>query len=80
MIIIIFIIFILSALLGGHSIYEKKKKIKVNDGEQRPLVDNIFNTKSSTNFVDWSAFCGRGIGGVSNKNNVIPFNLFDLFF
>ena len=31
--------FILSALLGGRSIYEK---IKVNDGVQRQLVDNIF--------------------------------------
>jgi len=31
--------FILSALLGGHSIYEKRK---FNDGEQRQLVDNIF--------------------------------------
>ena len=37
--IIIFITFILSALLGGRSIY---KKIKVNDGEQRQLVDHIF--------------------------------------
>jgi len=34
--------FILSALLGGRSLYEK---IKVNDGEQRQLVDNIFKTK-----------------------------------
>jgi len=31
--------YILSALLGGRSIYSK---IKVNDGEQRQLVDNIF--------------------------------------
>jgi len=31
--------FILSALLGGRLIYSK---IKVNDGEQRQLVDNIF--------------------------------------
>ena len=31
--------FILSALLVGRSIYEK---IKVNDGEQKQLVDNIF--------------------------------------
>ena len=30
---------ILGALLGGRSIYSK---IKVNDGEQRQLVDNIF--------------------------------------
>ena len=31
--------FILSALLGGRSIYSK---IKLNDGEQKQLVDNIF--------------------------------------
>jgi len=31
--------FILSALFGGRSIYEK---IKLNDREQRQLVDNIF--------------------------------------
>ena len=31
--------YIFSALLGGRSIY---KKNKVNDGEQRQLVDNIF--------------------------------------
>ena len=31
--------YILSALLGGRSIYSK---IKVNDGEERQLVDNIF--------------------------------------
>ena len=37
--IIIFIYFISSALLGGRSIYEK---FKVNDGEQRQLVDDIF--------------------------------------
>ena len=32
--------FILSALLGGRSIYEKNLKLKLNDGEQRQLVDN----------------------------------------
>jgi len=32
--------FILRALLGGRSLYSK---IKVNDGEQRQLVDNIFS-------------------------------------
>ena len=41
--IIIFII--LSALLGGRSIYEKK--IKLNDGETRQLVDNIFKQRSN---------------------------------
>jgi len=35
--------YILSALLGGRSIYSK---IKVNDGEQRLLVDNIFKQSS----------------------------------
>jgi len=54
--------FILSALLGGSSIYEK---IKLNDGEQRQLqlVNNIFWTKF--NFVNCSVFCGDC--GISNK-------------
>ena len=40
--------YILSALLGGCSIYEK---IKLNDVEQRQLVDKTFkqNSASSTN-------------------------------
>ena len=37
--------FTLSALLDERSIYEK---IKVNDGEQRQLVDNIFFFKQSS--------------------------------
>ena len=36
--------FILRALLGGRSIYEK---IKVNDEEQRQLVNNIFKQSST---------------------------------
>ena len=39
--------FILRALLGGRSLYSK---IKVNDGEQRQLVDNIFK-QSSTSLI-----------------------------
>jgi len=37
---IIYIILLLSAHFDGRSIYVKK--IKVNDGEQRQLIDNIF--------------------------------------
>ena len=48
--------------LAGRSIYEK---IRLNDGEQRQLVDNIF--KQSSIFVDCSVFCGDC--GVSNKRN-----------
>jgi len=44
--IIIFITLYYSALLGGRSISEKK--IKVTDGEQRQLVDNIFFFKQSS--------------------------------
>jgi len=40
--------FILSALLSEHSIYSK---IKVNDGEQRKLVDNIFKQSSTSSTV-----------------------------
>ena len=40
--------FILSALLGGRSIYSK---IKVNDGERRQLVDNIFKQSSISSNV-----------------------------
>jgi len=42
--------FILSALLGGHSIYSK---IKVNDGKQRQLVDNIFKQSSTSSIVPY---------------------------
>jgi len=42
--------FILSALLGGRSIYEK---IKLNDGEQRQLVDNIFKQSSTSSIVPY---------------------------
>jgi len=40
--------YILSALLGGRSICSK---IKVNDGEQRQLVDNIFKQSSTSSTV-----------------------------
>jgi hypothetical protein len=42
--------FILSALLGGRSIYSK---IKVNDGEQRQLVDNNFKQSSTSSTVPY---------------------------
>ena len=42
------IYYILSALLGGRSIYSK---IKVNDGEQRQLVNNIFKQSSTSSTV-----------------------------
>jgi len=48
--IIIFIIFILSAFLGGRSIYEK---IKLNDEEQRHLVDNIFKQSSTSSTLQY---------------------------
>ena len=51
------------------SIYEK---IKLNDGEQRQLVDNIFK-QSSTSF-DSYVFCGDF--GVSNKHNIINLSIF----
>jgi len=61
--------FILSALLGGRSIYSK---IKVNDGEQRQLVDNIFKQSSTSSIVP--LFCGDC--GVSNKRNTINWSIF----
>jgi len=55
--------FILSALLGGRSIYEK---IKFNDGEQRQLVDNIFKQSSTSLIVQYFV-------GISEfLTNVIP--------
>ena len=60
--IIIFYYYILSALLGGRSIYSK---IKVNDGEQRQLDDNIFKQSSTSSTVP--VFCGDC--GVSNRRN-----------
>jgi len=42
--------FILSALHGGRSIYEK---IKLNDGEQRQLVDNIFKQSLTSSTVPY---------------------------
>jgi len=42
--------FILSALLGGRSVYSK---IKVNDGEQRQLVDNTVKQSSTSSIVTY---------------------------
>jgi len=53
--------FIFSALLGRCSLYEK-----INDGEQRQLVDNIF--KQSSTFVNCSVF----VGIVKFQTDVIP--------
>jgi len=61
--ILIFIIIYLSTLLGGRSIYSK---IKVNDGEQRQLVDNIFKQSSTSSTVQYFA------GIVEFLTNVIP--------
>jgi len=55
--------FILSALLGGHSIYEK---IKVNDGKQRQLIDNIFKQSSTSSTVPYF------VGIAEFLTNVIP--------
>ena len=55
--------FILSALLGGRSIYEK---IKLNDGEQRQLVDNIFKHSSTSSTVPYF------VGIAEFLTNVIP--------
>ena len=55
--------YILSALLGRRSIYSK---IKVNDGEQRQLVDNIFKQSSTSSTVPYFV-------GISEfLTNVIP--------
>jgi hypothetical protein len=56
--------YMLSALLGGRSIYSK---IKVYDGEQRQLVDNIFKQSSTSSPVPYFV----GIAGF--LTNVIPF-------
>jgi len=56
--------FILSALLGGRSIYEKK--IKVNDGEQRQLFDNIFKQSSTSSIIPYF------VGIAKFLTNVIP--------
>ena len=55
--------FILSALLGGRSIYGK---IKLNDVEQRQLVDNIFKQSPTSSTVPYFV-------GISEfLTNVIP--------
>jgi len=53
----------LSALLGGRSIYSK---IKVNDGEQRQLVDNIFKQSSTSSTLPYY------VGIAEFLTNVIP--------
>ena len=59
-----FYYYILSALLGGgRSIYEK---IKLNDGEQRQLVDNIFKQSSTSSIVSYF------VGIAEFLTNVIP--------
>jgi len=55
--------FILSTLLGGRSIYEK---IKLNDGEQRQLVDNIFKQSSTSSTVPYFVWIAEFL------TNVIP--------
>jgi len=56
--------YILSALLGGRSIYSK---IKVNDGEQRQLVDNIFKRSSTSSTVPY--FVGKFVFIIITKKN-----------
>ena len=53
----------MSTLSGGHSIYEK---IKVNDGEQRQLIDNIFKQSSTSSIVPFF------VGIAEFLTNVIP--------
>ena len=55
--------FILSALFGGRSIYSK---IKLNDGGQRQLVDNIFKQSSTSSIVSYF------VGIAEFLTNVIP--------
>ena len=55
--------FILSALLGGRSVYSK---IKVNDGEQRQLVDNTVKQSSTSSIVAYF------VGIAEFLTNVIP--------
>ena len=68
--IIIFITLYYSALLGGRSISEKK--IKVNDGEQRQLVDNIFKQSSTSSTVPYFV----GIAEFLNKCNTFNLSIF----
>ena len=55
--------YILSALLGERSVYSK---IKVNDGEQRQLVDNIFKQSLTSSIVPYF------MGIAEFLTNVIP--------
>jgi len=56
------------------------KKLKVNDGEQRQLVDNIF--KQSSTFVDCFVFFVRIVEFLTNINtiNLLIFFFFFFFF
>jgi len=56
-------IYIYNFLLGGSSIYSK---IKVNDGKQRQLVDNIFKQSSTSSTVPYF------VGIAEFLTNVIP--------
>ena len=49
------------------------KKIKVNDGEQRQLVDNIFKQSSTSSTVPY--FC-CGDCRVFNKRNTINLSIY----
>ena len=55
--------YILSALLGGRSIYEK---IKINNVKQRQLVDNIFKQSSTSSIIPYF------VGIAEFLTNVIP--------
>jgi len=55
--------FILIALLGGRSIYEK---IKINNVKQRQLVDNIFKQSSTSSIIPYF------VGIAEFLTNVIP--------
>jgi len=55
--------FILRALLGWRSIYEK---ITLNDGEQRQLVDNIFKQSSTSPTVPYFVWIAKFL------TNIIP--------
>ena len=61
--------YILSALLGGRSIYSK---IKVNDGEERQLVNNIFKQSSTSSTVPYFV----GIAEFLTNGNTINLSIF----
>ncbi|KAG4098638.1 hypothetical protein H8356DRAFT_1327528 [Neocallimastix lanati (nom. inval.)] len=63
--------YILSALLGGRSIYSK---IKVNDREQRQLVDNIFKQSSTSSTVPYFVGIAEFLTNIDDEIG-IPLNL-----